>query len=207
MIGKAKRPVRPIIVILSGPSACGKTRIRNELLKDYPFTFVVSSTTRAPREDEVNGVDYDFISCGEFLAKIAAGEFEEYEQINDKFYGTPALRWHLDKGTDLLLDVDVNGCEKLAHIAKLKPHLLTIFIVPRDTVNFTDISERLYKRKNITIEEVHKRLRRAPDEILRSVNFDHRVVNGHDFEATMTEIRAIIDERLGRVVRPVLESM
>ena len=113
-VGSPKNKGR--IVIVSGPSGVGKGTVLKELLARNPRIFPsVSATTRSPREGEKEGINYYFLSKGEFEAKIARGEMLEYASYSGNYYGTPAdkVQEKLDLGIDVLLEIEVQGAKKV----------------------------------------------------------------------------------------------
>jgi len=100
------------LIILTAPSASGKTTIKKRIMEIYPdLVFSVSATTRQPRDGEVNGKDYFFLSREEFENKIAAGFFLEWENVYGNYYGTPSdyIQNVLEQGKSIILDIDVKG--------------------------------------------------------------------------------------------------
>ena len=128
--GLAQRPTRPLVVVISGPSGAGKdSLIRRMKELKVPFHFVVTATSRPPRPDEVDGVDYHFLSRERFEAGIRAGEFLEYAIVYGDYKGIP--RWEIENalasGKDVILRVDVQGA---ATLRRLIPDAVFIFVIP-----------------------------------------------------------------------------
>ena len=117
------------LFVISGPSGTGKGTVCKELLKDIRNEFSVSMTTRAPREGEVHGREYYFVSRDEFLANIEAGNFLEHATVFDNLYGTPKdmVISRLDRGYNVILDIDVQGG---LQVKKAMPEAILIFILP-----------------------------------------------------------------------------
>jgi guanylate kinase len=133
-----------ILFIVSAPSGTGKTTITKRILKEFPeIVFSVSATTRKKRENEVDGVDYFFLTENEFKEKIAGNEFAEWEKFYDYYYGTyrKYLEGNLNKGKNVLLEIDVKGAIKLK---ESYPDSILIFILPP---SFEELINRLKNRQ------------------------------------------------------------
>lgn len=164
------------IVIITAPSGAGKTTIAKALLKQYPeLALSVSVTTRAPRDGEVNGVDYYFIPVAEFEKKIIAGDFVEYEMVySGKYYGT--LKAELERiwltGRIPLRVVDVVGALRIKE--KYPQDSLSIFIQPP---SLESLRERLTGRGTETPQSLEERVRRASYELEYAYRFEKVIVN------------------------------
>ena len=165
------------IIVVAAPSGCGKSTIINALLEggDLNLGFAVSATTRPPREGEVHGVNYYFLTEEAFRDAIAENEFIEFEEVYPgRFYGT--LRSEVDRitgdGHNIILDLDVNGALGVKRI--YGERALTIFIEPP---SIDELRRRLRFRGTETEEVIDVRIDRAQYEISRGDEFDRRVVN------------------------------
>lgn len=169
------------LIVLSGPSGVGKSTVISKLLsqrKDIYFS--VSFTTRSPRTGEQDGVNYNFVSRERFEEMIAGDELLEYAQYVGNYYGTSLrlIREHMDAGTDVLLDIEVQGAAKVR--AKC-PDAIFIFIVPP---SFEELSQRLHDRHTDSEEVIAGRLRKAREECREIPNYDYLVVNDKVSQAT-----------------------
>lgn len=178
------------LVIISGPSGVGKSSIVRELLKKPGRALSVSATTRAPRPGEIDGVHYHFLSGEEFDQRVRDGWFAEHAQVHSHSYGTPRgpLEEALRTGTTFLLDIDVQGADRLK---QRYPKAVSIFVLPPD---FETLEKRLRGRKTDSAEAIERRLKRAQEEIARHVEFDHRVVND-DLTRVVRETELILHEK------------
>ena len=179
------------IIVIAAPSGCGKSTIINALLEggDLNLGFSVSATTRPPREGEVDGVNYYFMSEENFRDAIAEGRFVEFEEVYPgRFYGTlrSELDRILDEGHNIILDLDVNGALSVKKLYGREA--LSIFIEPP---SIEELRRRLEFRGTESSEVIDVRVDRAQYEISRAAEFDTAVVNDRLDEAINT-VRNII---------------
>lgn len=177
------------LIIFSAPSGCGKSTIINILReRGMKFGFSISATSRKPRGTEKDGVEYHFLTPEEFRAKIANGEFVEYEEVyKDQFYGT--LKCEVDRKLedgDLMFDIDVKGALSIKKVYGARA--LSIFIMPPSV---EELSRRLHGRGTETEELIQKRLSKAEYEMSFASQFDHIVVND-DLGKAVEAIEAIL---------------
>ncbi len=189
---------QPLLIVISGPSGAGKdTVIQRMKERGLPFHFVVTATTRPPREGEVHGRDYFFLSREEFERMIANDELIEYAVVYQDYKGVPReqIRQALASGKDVVMRVDVQGA---ATIRKLAPQAVFIFLVPR---NEEEMERRLRQRQHDPREDLTLRLATARQELQRAVEFDYVIVNadGH-LDETVDTVEAIIRAEHHRVV-------
>ncbi|MBR5180918.1 MAG: guanylate kinase [Clostridiales bacterium] len=185
---------RGLIVAVSGPSGVGKGTVLakvEELLEQANPGSVghsISVTTRAPRGQEKDGIEYFFRTKEQFEQMIKDGEIVEYDTYVDNYYGTPAgpLKEMVSKGQDVLFDITIEG--SLALNRKFDVDTVTIFILPP---SMEELENRLRGRGTETEEKIQKRLTQAKSEIGRAGEFEYLVTNG-DLDTAAREIVAII---------------
>lgn len=178
------------IIIVTAPSGAGKSTLLKHVMQVFPqLKFSVSATTRAPRDGEVNGIHYHFISKGEFLQKIASEEFIEWEQVYDYYYGT--LKSEIEKcaksGETIILEIEVNGA---MNVKRLYPQAHMIFVMPPDK---QVLIERLTSRNTESAEDLRKRIARAEMEFSMEHFFEFKVVND-DLETAKKQIIEIVNQ-------------
>ena len=178
------------LFVISGPSGVGKSTVLGCVMSARgDLSFSVSATTRKPRPGEVDGVSYYFISDEEFKAMIGRGEFLEYDEHNDVFYGTPAAQADEKmKCGHVILDVEPNGA---FNVRAARPDTTLIFIMPPSR---EELERRLRSRGDTSPEQIEKRLARAKWEMDQSVHYDY-VVTNDQVEACAAEILKIIADK------------
>ena len=163
-----------IMVILSSPSGVGKTTLTKKIQQKYQsFKISVSHTTRTPRSNEVDGVDYYFVTHEKFKKMINEKKFYEYAKIFDNFYGT--LKENVDNTilkNDLIFDIDWQGTKQLSKFKNLK--LIKIFLV---TENKKELKQRLVKRNQNTKDEIQKRYKSFDEDVKHWSDYDYIVIN------------------------------
>ncbi len=164
------------LIIFSAPSGAGKSTIINYLLQQsLRLRFSISATSRAPRGTEQNGVEYYFLTPEEFKARIAKGDFLEYEEVyTDKFYGTlkSEVERILDEGDNVIFDVDVVGGCNIKHY--YGDRALSVFIQPP---SIEELRKRLVGRGTDTPEVIESRIAKAAYELGFADKFDTVVIN------------------------------
>ena len=163
------------ILIISGPSGCGKSTLLKEVYKDIEdYYFSISTTTRAPRIGEVNGVDYFFVTKEEFEKDINNGDFLEYAQVHDNYYGTSLkpINKALDESKLVIFDIDVQGHEIVRK--KLDSITTSVFIT---TPSLEVLETRLNSRNTDSIEIIEKRIKNAKGEVEYFQDYDYLIIN------------------------------
>jgi len=185
--GKAQRASGNLFVV-SAPSGAGKTSLCKEIIDFFPgLRHSVSYTTRPPRNSEVAGRDYHFVSPEVFEQMVAEGAFAEWAEVHGNFYGTAirTLNEAQAAGVDILLEID---CQGAAQIKKNYHQGVFVFILPPD---FDELRRRLEGRGTDSAEIIARRIENARGEIRESVWYDYLVVND-DFACAVEEFKAII---------------
>ena len=177
-----------IMVILSSPSGAGKTTLTKKIQQKYPsFKISVSHTTRSPRSNEVDGVDYHFISKKEFEQMIEQKKFYEFAKIFDNYYGT--LKESVDETilhNDILFDIDWQGTKQLSQFKNL--NLIKIYLT---TNNKIELKKRLIKRNQNTLKEVERRLNSFDEDIKHWNDYDYIIIN-KNLDVCFKQIETII---------------
>ena len=163
-----------IMVILSSPSGVGKTTLTKKIQQKYHnFKISVSHTTRLPRSNEVDGVDYHFVSHKKFENLIKEKKFYEYAKIFENYYGT--LKENVDKtilSSDIIFDIDWQGTKQLSKFKNLK--LIKIYLI---TNNKEELKNRLVKRNQNTQEEIQKRFNSFDEDVKHWKDYDYIIIN------------------------------
>ena len=169
-----KHDSKNIMVILSSPSGVGKTTLTKKIQQKYPsFKISVSHTTRPPRSNEVDGVDYHFISIEKFKKLINENKFYEYAKIFGNYYGT--LKQTVDENiikNDIIFDIDWQGTKQLSKFKNLK--LIKIYLI---TSSKEELKKRLIKRDQNTKEEVEKRFNSFDSDVQHWKDYDYVIIN------------------------------
>lgn len=175
------------LIVLSAPSGCGKGTMLEQILKDESFFCSISATTRAPRENEIDGKNYYFISREEFRKLIAENGVLEYAEYCGNYYGTPLkpVNEMLENGKNVILEIEVKGAMK---VKKLRPDTLMIFILPPSVA---ELRRRLNKRGTESAEVIEARVAEAASEIKIASQYDYVIVNDA-LEVAVNDFKAII---------------
>ncbi len=183
--------MKGLLLPIAAPSGTGKTTVCHNLMQgDERFLFSVSCTTRPPRPNERDGVDYYFITRQQFEEFISTDKFVEWEEVFGNYYGTlkSAVSEALEKHKILLLDIDVKGA---LNIKKLYPQqTISIFLLPP---SFDELERRLNKRGTDDDQSLAIRKARLATEVAYSKQFDRVIVNDH-LDDTVNQIKKIIEE-------------
>ena len=177
-----------IMVVLSSPSGAGKTTITKKIQQKFnSFKISVSHTTRKPRLNEIDGIDYNFIDTKAFEEKIKNNFFYEYAKIFDNYYGS--LKATVDetlKKNDIIFDIDWQGTQQLSKFNNLK--LIKIYLIPP---NKKELKNRLTKRNQESKEEVEKRFKAFDEDVLHWSDYDYVLIN-ENLENCYKQIEKII---------------
>lgn len=163
------------ILIISGPSGCGKSTLLKEVYKEIDnYYFSISTTTRAPRVGETNGIDYFFVTKEEFEKDIENDDFLEYAKVHDNYYGTSLkpIKKALEEGKLVIFDIDVQGHEIVRN--KLDSIVTSVFIT---TPSLKVLEDRLTSRNTDSSEIIEKRLKNAKIEINYFQDYDYLIIN------------------------------
>ncbi|WP_169764669.1 guanylate kinase [Campylobacter mucosalis] len=177
------------ILVISGPSGSGKSTLLNRLFKEEKnIYFSISSTTRAIRDGEKDGVHYHYISKDEFEDGIKQGEFLEWAQVHKNYYGTslkPVIR-ELEAGKIVIFDIDVQGFNSVKK--KFDDQITSIFITTSDK---NELKTRLKNRNTDTDETIQNRLMNAVGEMEHILEYDYFLIN-NDIEESYMNLRSIV---------------
>jgi guanylate kinase len=191
---------RGLMYVLSSPSGAGKTTIARALVKQNECLHVsISATTRPRRAGEVHGQDYYFVSQDEFKALIDNKELLEYAQVFGNYYGTPLapVQEALDNGQDVIFDIDWQGAQQLAEIAR--DDLVTVFVLPPSA---TELERRLRARARDTEDDIVHRMSLAANEITHYSEYDYVIVN-YDLSDAIAKAQSILESERHRRQRQV----
>ena len=186
---------RGVLFVFSGPSGVGKGTLKAKLFEEFAdrIAYSVSATTRGPREGEVDGKDYFFISRQEFERRVQNNEFLEHAEFAGNCYGTPRayVEKLLDSGMNVVLEIDVRGA---LQVMKSMPECVSVFILPP---SFEELEHRLRGRGTETEEKVRERLETAKRELPYAPQYDYQIVNGGDIEAAYQSLRDVFLKSTG----------
>lgn len=179
------------IFVISAPSGCGKSTIINTILDkgDIPLNFSVSATNRAPRAGEEDGVHYHFMSTNDFRQAVADKKFIEWEEVYPgRYYGTlkEEVRKALDRGENVILDIDVKGAINVKNI--FGDEALTLFVLPP---SIDALRQRLVSRGTDAPHVIDERVKKAEYEISHAKKLDRTIVNDN-LDRAIADTRSII---------------
>lgn len=187
----------PLVLIVSGPSGSGKSTLVEKILQLPGTMLSVSCTTRSPRKTETDGKWYNFVSETEFQQMVARGDFLEYAQVFGKhWYGTPR-KWIEEarvKEKDLVLEIDVQGA---LQVKQKLPGAVALFVLPPSRA---ELERRIRARGQDSEDEIHRRLKRAGEEMLNYSSYDFAIINDN-LERAAKEAEAIALGSRCRVAR------
>jgi len=202
---KPSAKTKPLFIVMSAPSGCGKSTLIDMLLQEYPdLQYSISCTTRAPRGEEEDGIDYHFMSVDRFKELLAEDAFLEHAEVHGNFYGTlkRPIEEVLAEGNSIILDIDVVGAAKvrryvagLAADDPLRAGYVDIFINPPD---MRALRERLERRGTDSPEVIERRLANAEGEMARAGEYMFQVTND-DLGMAYKKLCDLIDVKSGRM--------
>ena len=180
--------MRGKLIIVSGPSGSGKSTVTKIVKDKLNIPLSISATTRNPRDGEINGKDYFFLSKEEFKNKIANDEFYEYAEVHGNYYGTlkKTVEENLDKGLNVILEIDVQGA--LIAKEKKKDAVLVFF----RTKDMDILEKRLRDRKTDSEEVIQTRLKNAEDELKYEDKYNQTIIN-ENLDDSIQELIDIIE--------------
>jgi guanylate kinase len=188
-----------ILIVVSAPSGAGKTTLCRRLVaEEKSAVFSISHTTRKPRGKEVDGVAYHFVDEDEFKKMIENGQFAEWALVFDNYYGTgyDAIEDQLSQGSDVLLDIDVQGARQ---IRQKYDKAILVFVLPP---SIEELHRRLNGRATESEADKMKRLNIAADELAEAPDFDYMIVND-DLEDAYAQLRAVLLAERTRTARQI----
>ncbi len=200
-----QQKLKPLFIVMSAPSGCGKSTLIDMLLQEYhDLSYSISCTTRAPRGEEENGLDYHFLTKERFEELLAQDAFMEHALVHGNYYGTlkaPIVEV-LNEGHSMILDIDVQGAAKVREYVRglpdtdpLKIGYVDIFILPP---SMEDLRNRLVGRGTDSPAVIEKRLANAEGEIARQHEYMYQVTND-DLGVCYKRLCDLIDALSGRM--------
>ena len=180
-------------IILSSPSGGGKSSLAKALIAmDSKLIMSISATTRKPRPNDIEGINYFFKSRDDFMKMVNNGELLEYSEIYDNLYGIPRefIELQINQANNVLFDIDSQGAYKLKNI--LSNSLISIFILPP---SLQELRNRLIARNQDDQKEINRRMNLAATEIAEAKNYDYVVIND-DFLKTVNQIYNLITKEI-----------
>lgn len=166
-----------LLILFSGPSGVGKGSIRRELVRrnEIQFSYSVSMTTRLPRDKEVDGVDYYFVTKEQFLENIKNNNFLEYTEFVGNYYGTPKDKVEeiRNQGKNVFLEIEINGARQVMDNVK-DEGVISFFLIPP---SLKDLEDRIRKRKSEPDNIIQERLAKGAKEMTMTDNYDYVILN------------------------------
>lgn len=191
---------RGILIVISGPSGVGKGTVRKALfeMEGHNLDYSVSMTTRNPREGEIDGIDYYFVSKDEFQERIDNEQFLEWAEFVNNYYGTPLdkVQEKLNQGKEVVLEIEANGAMQ---VRKRMPEAVFVFIAPPSK---EDLRNRIVGRATEPLEVINERMEKAEREFNVAHKYDYIVVND-TVENAADRIMAIIRAEHAKVERSI----
>ena len=194
---KTLKKHKGVMLVLSSPSGAGKSSICRALLDlDKNLYLSISTTTRRKRPNEVSGIDYNFVTLDEFEYKLKQNNFIEHAKVFNNFYGTDKsfVENKINKGKDLLFDIDWQGAQQLRE--KMRENIVSVFILPPSK---KELERRLKERGQDTDEVVKERMSEATAEITHWAEYDYVIIN-EDLNLSVKTVLGILhSERMKRI--------
>ena len=197
--------LKPLFIVMSAPSGCGKSTLIDMLLQEYSdIVYSISCTTRAPRGEEEDGIDYHFLTKARFEELIGENAFIEYAKVHDNYYGTlkAPIEEVLAEGNSMILDIDVQGAANVREYVRglpnndpLKIGYVDVFILPPD---MEELRRRLEGRGTDAPDVIERRLANAEGEIARADEYMFKVTND-DLAIAYKRLCDLIDALSGRM--------
>lgn len=186
-----------ILLLVSGPSGSGKTTLCRRLTDEDEAHYSISCTTRTPREGEIDGKDYHFLSKDDFKSRIDAGEFLEHAEVHQNYYGTlkSEVLDRLAAGTDVVMDIDVQGADQVRSCpdTQIKMAMIDLFVMPPSEA---ELRARLTGRGTDAEEVIALRMKNALDEMTHWPKYSYRLLSATREEDYLNFKSLIIAERL-----------
>ena len=194
---KTLKKHKGVMLVLSSPSGAGKSSICRALLDlDKNLYLSISTTTRKKRPNEVSGIDYNFVTLDEFEYKLSQNNFIEHAKVFNNFYGTDKsfVENKINKGKDLLFDIDWQGAQQLRE--KMRENIVSVFILPPSK---KELERRLKERGQDTDKVVKERMSEATAEITHWAEYDYVIIN-EDLNLSVKTVLGILhSERMKRI--------
>ena len=187
-----------LLILLSGPSGVGKGTVRKIVFNDksLDLAYSISMTTRSPREKEVDGVDYFFVSEEEFIKRLNGNEFLEHARFVGNYYGTPKsyVEKLREEGKNVFLEIEVQGAKQVLDQYKDDDKVVSIFLLPP---SLDELEKRIRGRRSEEEHIIQERLSKAKREIDLKGNYQYSVLNDNIYRAS-EEIISIIRDNLNK---------
>lgn len=184
-----------LLIVMSGPSGVGKGTLREKIFEDKELNlaFSISMTTRAPRGQEQDGIDYFFVDTETFERYIQEGRLLEFAKFVGNYYGTSKdyVDKLLSEGKNVFIEIEVDGARQLMDKVR-GPHAFSIFVLPP---SIEELENRIRGRKTESEEKIQQRLARAHMELSRQNEYDYKIVND-DLNRAAEELKNIIRSRM-----------
>lgn len=186
-----------LLLLVSGPSGSGKTTLCRRLADENEAHYSISCTTRQPREGEVDGVDYHFLSHNEFSRRIAAGELLEYAEVHENLYGTlkSEVTKYVTEGVDVVMDIDVQGAAQVRSCedSSIQTALTDLFVMPPSE---QELLARLTGRGTDEEHVIALRMKNALDEMKHWPEYTYRLISATREEDYLNFKSLVLAERL-----------